>query len=390
MFSRVKPITSELAAKKKDLSSIRDKQTLIQNQLDIISEGTESASQQKDALERARKILEVVEKQRKEFVEEMLSGIAGDVERLYVAVHPDEGIGKITWYLNPNFQGSLEFEGQFQTADNVPPTAYYSESHLDTLGVCVFLSLAKARATENTVLLLDDVVTSVDQVHMERFFTMLNDEAEHFNQLIIATHYRPWRDKYRYETSAGSSVQLIELQSWSLSKGVRHTKTKFSIEELRDAIDIGQFDRQVVASKAGILLESVLDRLARQFECKMPLRADHNFTLADYAGGFSSKLRKLLKVQVTSETGEVVSTELRAKLDTSTEQTWVRNQVGCHFSISGMDISDEDVKSFGNRVVDLAKSLSCGQCGEFPSKNKSGSFWQCSCGKLQLYPLEEP
>ena len=39
---------------------------------------------------------------------------------------------------------------------------------LDTLGVCVFLALAKYKKDDNTVVLLDDVVTSVDQVSVEQ------------------------------------------------------------------------------------------------------------------------------------------------------------------------------------------------------------------------------
>ena len=73
----------------------------------------------------------------------------------------------------------------------------------------MFLALAKHFIDANTVVVLDDVVTSIDQAHMERFMNLLHDEAANFNQLIITTHYRPWRDRYRYAKGPAANVQLI-------------------------------------------------------------------------------------------------------------------------------------------------------------------------------------
>jgi len=390
LYSAINAISSKLAAEKQSLSDTKGKQKALQNHLDTIGNNTKTASDLEILVKILAQILIVVDQQRKKFVDELLQSIAGEVECLYTAVHPSEGIGKIRWYLNPQFQGSLEFDGQFQGVANVPPPAYYSESHLDTLGVCVFLALSKHNKDDNTVVLLDDVVTSVDQVHMERFFKMLNDEAENFNQLIIGTHYRPWRDKYRYYSGTGSKVQLIELQHWSLSKGIRHTKTKFSIEELQDVMVAIPFDRQVVASKAGILLEGIMDRLGRQFQCKLPLKNDPDYFLSDYTGGFSSTLKKLLRVERKKSDDSIENIELGKKIEVSTEQTWVRNKVGCHFSVAGMTISDSDVVEFGRRVIDFSSSVVCESCGEYPNYNKSGSYWECRCSSTKLFPLLSP
>jgi recombinational DNA repair ATPase RecF len=93
----------------------------------------------------------------------------------------------VGFYLNPKFIGSLGFTGHFQGKDDIQPQAYYSESHLDTLGVCIFLALAKKYVDENTIVILDDVITSIDQTHMTRFINMLHDETGNFNQLMLHT-----------------------------------------------------------------------------------------------------------------------------------------------------------------------------------------------------------
>ncbi|HEX3247544.1 MAG TPA: ABC transporter ATP-binding protein, partial [Chloroflexota bacterium] len=111
---------------------------------------------------------------------------------------------------------SIELDAGFQDRDDLPPQAYYSESHLDTLGICVFLALARRFATDRGIVILDDVLTSVDADHMDRFMGMLRDQARHFNQIIVTTHEHTWPERYRDSPDIG----LIELGEWTLRGGI--------------------------------------------------------------------------------------------------------------------------------------------------------------------------
>jgi energy-coupling factor transporter ATP-binding protein EcfA2 len=389
IWSKVSPIESDLQSSYQAELETSNQLNAMKIHLQTITEKESIARRHKSILEGLRKLQEVVEGTRKDFVRDMLGNIAGTVEDMYKQLHPGEGLGGIKWLLKDQFKASIEMLAHFQGATDVLPQGYYSESHLDTLGVCVFLALAKYYNDDSTIVLLDDVVTSVDQVHMDRFFRMLNEEADNFNQLIIATHYRPWREKYRHYSGMSAKVQLVELQEWSLAKGIRHAKTKFSIEELQDCITATPFDRQAVASKGGILLEAILNRLARQLKCRLPFKNEEDYTLAEYAGGFNKELKKLLRAE-HSDGITTTTVDLGPMVEATVDQTWVRNEVGCHFKEPGMDIPDTDVKDFGSKIVTLASSLVCGDCGEFPSRNKSGSYWECKCGRRRLYPLVLP
>lgn len=361
----------------------------VQSHLDTIREKTISAVKYSEIQEKLNQILEIVEKERKDYVDEILAEISKKVEEIYLKVHPDEGLGSVRFYLDPKKPGSLEFEGQFQDAD-VPPQAYYSESHLDTLGVCVFLALALYYNNPATIIILDDVITSVDQVHMQRFMQMLHDVVDNFNQLIITTHYRPWRDRYRFASGPSANIQLIELLHWSLPRGIRHSKTKLSVDELKEFLEDEKYDRQIVASKAGILLESLLDHLALLFRCKLPRQPEPNFTLGDLAVSINKRLKKLLQIHRIISEEEITEISIEPLIESIKELAWIRNQVGCHFNLSGMDVSDPDVKIFGKRTIALAETLICPKCGEIPGRNKSGSYWECKCKMTQLHPLQEP
>jgi energy-coupling factor transporter ATP-binding protein EcfA2 len=341
--------------------------------------------------QKLNKALAIVSQQRKAYVEGVLLAISGEVEKLYTKLHPGEGIGKIRFYLKPNAIGSLEFDAQFQTAPEIPPQAYYSESHLDTLGICVFLALAKYFMTDNTIVVLDDVVTSVDGPHLDRFMQLVHDEAPNFNQVIVTTHYRPWKDRYRTARGPAAKTQVIELRLWSLQWGVQADEAVTAIKELRACLTAPKMDRQAVASKAGIQLESVLDFLTFHYGCKMPRQDDPNYTLGALAMGIDSKLGKLLKTLRPGAAGQPkVETLLKAFIDELTNKAWIRNKAGCHFNNLGSEITDAEIKEFGTKVLALADVLVCADCEAFPTSKPSGSFWQCGCGKVELHPLIQP
>lgn len=351
----------------------------------------EKARQLEASQKKMQDLYEIASGERKTYVEEILVKISSEVEKLYEQLHPGEGIGKIRFYLKPNVIGSLEFDGNFQTAAEIPPQAYYSESHLDTLGICVFLALAKHFKTDKTVVVLDDVLTSIDGPHLDRFMKLLHKEAASFKHVVVTTHYRPWRDRYRWGKGPVANTQMIELGPWTLETGLNIGEFLTAVEELRKAVSTGVFDRQVVASKAGIILESLLDFLTLKYRCSVPRNPSGEHTLGDLAQGIDSKLAKELRSRKPRTKGTTkTETALKPLIDSATEQGWVRNTVGCHFNSLGSEVTDGEVKAFGNQVLDVADSLICPYCHTLATKRPSGSFWQCGCGELELVPLVYP
>ena len=293
--------------------------------------------------------------------------------------------------MEPNAIGSLEFDALFQSVPEIPPQAYYSESHLDTLGICVFLALAKHFNTDETIVVLDDVVTSVDGPHLDRFMELLHGEAPNFNQVIVTTHYRLWRDRYKSARGPAAKTQVIELRAWNMQWGVQADESNTAMKELRQCLSGPKFDRQAVASKAGIQLENVLDFLTYHYGCKMPRQDDPNYTLGALAMGIDSKLGKQMKTITPGESGQPrKESMLKVLIDDLTSKSWIRNKAGCHFSNIGSEISDVDIREFGSKVIALSDLLICRDCEAFPTSKPSGSYWQCQCGKVELHPLIQP
>jgi hypothetical protein len=391
LWSTLLPCREALAQRRRADQKSINQRNAIKGHHDTHTEKLKTAASIATLSGKLNKSLGIVSQKRKAYVESVLATVSGEVERLYVKLHPGEGMGKIRFYLKPNAIGSLEFDAQFQGAPEIPPQAYYSESHLDTLAICVFLALAKHFLTENTVVVLDDVVTSVDSSHLDRFMNLLHEEAPNLNQVLVTTHYRPWKDRYRNARGPAAKTQVIELRTWSLDWGIQSDEAITAVKELRTCLSEPKMDRQAVASKAGIQLESILDFLTYQYNCKMPRQTEPNFTLGALAMGIDSKLGKLMKTIGPGPNMQGrVETLLKPLIDELTSKSWIRNRAGCHFNSLGSDITDQEIKDFGSKVLTLAEALICPNCEAFPESKRSGSFWQCGCGKVELHPLIQP
>ena len=114
---------------------------------------------------------------------------------------------------------------------------------------------------ENTILVLDDVLASVDEPHVERLIEMLYAEAIEFRHCLITTHYRPWKQKLRWGWLKNGQCQFVELSKWTNQHGMTLVRSIPEVERLRTLLNETPPDPQLVCAKAGVILEAALDFL---------------------------------------------------------------------------------------------------------------------------------
>ena len=345
----------------------------------------------------AKKVLEIVENTRKDFFDNELLSVSSEVDRMYQKMHPSEGLGGIKLFLSPGFKHSLEIQANFHTAMGITPQSVYSESHLDTLAICIFIALAKKYSLGKAVLILDDVVMSVDENHLDRFIEMVHDEDSHFAHIIITTHYRPWRDRYRNNRAPGGGVHFLELRDWSTLKGISVYNGKIALDELKQMLNVATaFHRENIATSSGRILENLLDFITLKYGCRLPRKPKNDFVLSELLGGLNAALLAVFKVeQVTKDaTGKYtivgVPILLKPIIDKLKSLTAIRNQVGAHYNFDGALVRDADIIEFGNTTIEFAELLICAECGALPDRKPSGSYWETRTGSIRLYPLVQP
>jgi energy-coupling factor transporter ATP-binding protein EcfA2 len=361
--------------------------------LDALQSNEQLAKDLQDLLPALERTLTVIQEERKKFTDAILAAIATRVGELYEIVHPGEGLNKISLELDPAKRASLEISAEFGGLGNAPPQAYFSDSHLDTLGLCVFLALAVRELPDETILVVDDVLGSVDEPHVDRVIDMLYAQADRFRHCLITTHYGPWRQKYRWGYLKHGQCQFAELTRWSLDKGMTLTKSVPDVEKLRVALGEASPDIQAVCAKAGVVLEAVLDFLTLLYGCRVARRLDGHYTLGDLLPAVDRKLRSALRVEHREEDASgVVSYTVRPlgpHLDKLESIAQARNVFGCHFNTSSFGLPDGDAIMFAQEVLALAEAVIDPEAG-WPRSNKSGSYWATSGETRRLHPLQKP
>lgn len=341
-------------------------------------------------LPRLKQALEVCEKQRKQYLEQVLLAIAVEVGRLYEAIHPGEGLNKISFKLSPTKQGSLDLSAEFLGKQDQPPQAYFSESHLDSLGLCIFLALAARQVPESTIVVLDDVLGSIDEPHVDRVIQMLYDEAKKFKHTILTTHYRPWREKFRRGWLQNNQCEFIELGAWTAAGGIVSAQSSQSpLAELRNHLAASPPNLQVACAAAGVLLEEACDFLAKLYVLNVPYRAG-GLTLGDLLPSVAEKrMAAALRVEVRQADGSYTAVSLGEQLIRLREMAQLRNIFGCHYNELANMLPPKDALAFAQAVHDFASALICDENG-WPRSRKSGSYWATQGETRRLHPLMKP
>lgn len=328
------------------------------------------------------RILEIHEVKRKAFVDSILSSIAGEVGRLYEAIHPKEGLDKIALQLDPKKRASLEIQSEFQN-ENAPPGAYFSNSHLDSLGLCILLALAMRDTPEDTVLILDDVLGSIDEPHADRIVQLIYSESANFMHTLVTTHYQRWHALIRNGQLRVSECQLLELKQWDPQLGViLQESARSMVEILRDNIANRSNEPEPIVQTAGYLLEQMCDWLVSKYELSIPKRRN---TAYDYLCAVKDKYRKQLMVEVRQSNDNYVKTGLKDLLDGIHEIFTIRNIVGAHFNELASHLTADDSLDFGIKVLSLSDLLICKDEG-FPVREKQ-TYLSTPSETRRLYPL---
>lgn len=94
--------------------------------------------------------------------------IGGDFIRFYTFLH-EEDEKFFNAELEPKGPG-LDFKVNFHNKGSFNPRALHSDGHQDSMGLCLFLALCKKASEESVkVIILDDVVISIDTQHRKKY-----------------------------------------------------------------------------------------------------------------------------------------------------------------------------------------------------------------------------
>lgn len=318
--------------------------------------------------------------QRKKSVQDIYNEIKKDINKFYDAMHPHESIGELNLKIKETkSSGSAIIESKFFEKDKEDPRAYYSEGHLDTLGLAIFLALYKRECSSNKdlkFLVLDDILTSVDANHRTNIINLIFKEFKE-HQLIITTHERTlYNEIIELENKNGGTQNFknIEICDWTKEQGPILSDTKSEFEKLKGLYDDLHTDKNTLAADTGRFLELILQNMRYSLELSVPAKYKDKYTIGDIWSNLYCKLNK------NNEFKELYG----SVLENINNFTFLRNVDGCHYNEWADDISKDEVRLFTNNVIDLYNVVFCSKCSSFISLKSDSDDYFCKCKREPL------
>ena len=309
---------------------------------------------------------------RKEAVQSILCNVSILANHMYEEIHPNEGINNTKLHIRDTARASLLLAGEFQGKEE-NPLLHYSESHLDTLGLCYFLSIRLTEAEKDDsfkLLILDDVMHSVDAEHRERIAKML---AKYFSdhQIVITTHDPVFYQKLR-NSFGGTNCTYLRINSWNIKTGPILGDPLTDLDNILEKSKYEKLSQETLGGVCGRFMEYLCKELSESLMVNLIARFRTNHTINDLWPPLSTKLRKC----------KPFPNEIIEKIDNN---LWVRNTCSAHYNEPDVPATINEVQELAGALGQLYQLTYCSnpECNNF-IKRKENSDWECKCGAINF------
>lgn len=306
---------------------------------------------------------------------------------LYRQLHKDDE-GEFEAKIKPVGAG-LDFEVDFFGRGNHPPHALHSEGHQDSMGICLYLALAeKLNKGLINLIMLDDVVMSVDIEHRRQMCSML---AKSFpdRQFMITTHDRTWANQLKSEGMVRSR-ELVEFHNWSIEGGPQVNYDVILWDQIAESL--GKNDVPTTAGQLRRGLECFFGEVCDSLEAFVRYNASHRWELGDLCPAAIREYRELIKKAKDAANSwddhdtiekfnerEKISSAIFAK---SQAEQWAVN-ANVHYN-NWTNFVREDFVPVVEAFKDMCSLFVCEGCGSIlrvTSANHERVNVRCRCGK---------
>jgi recombinational DNA repair ATPase RecF len=291
---------------------------------------------------------EAITKAREQRLNEINSDIAKTVNDYYQRLHPNEGYGDIQLVSERKGAGigiTAEYHGR-----QSHPLGFYSEGHLDSLGIAIFLAYIR-RFAGVQLLILDDIMATIDGAHRLRLARLLADEFTDY-QIILTTHDRLWTEELQGVLDQLQTVQLY----WTIDEGVQ---TKELLEQKWDTyIDLAKTEPADAVLKCARDFEKFLNQMRFNLSLAIPAKYGDQYSIGEMQTQFFAWIKKK-KIQHPN-------TDYESKLDnlekSITSHMKLRNFAGAHYNEWAANLSQREATDFVQYVKDLVELFTCPCC----------------------------
>lgn len=306
---------------------------------------------------------EALTKAREKRLNEINADIAKTVNEYYQQLHPEEGYGDIQLVSERKGLGigiTADYHGR-----QSHPIGFYSEGHLDSLGIAIFLAYIK-RFSSVKILILDDIMATIDGAHRLRLAHLLADEFKDY-QIILTTHDRLWTEELHGVLKELQTVQLY----WDIHTGVQ---TKELLEQKwTNYINIAKTEPADGVAKCARDFEKFLNQMRFNLSLSIPAKQGDRYTIGELLETFFSwfKKRKIANPENRYEKFEEIEEKINSHIK-------LRNWAGAHYNEWAANMTSTEAIDFIKHIQILVELFTCPCCNKnWLSYNKTTKIIYC-------------
>jgi energy-coupling factor transporter ATP-binding protein EcfA2 len=321
------------------------------------------------SLNLAQNIYSAFSDAKKQTTYKVYSEIQTEITNAYIAIHHTEPIGGVELTVEQRRRASTKLNLEL-FGKKGDPRALSSEGHLDSLGLCIFLAFIKRFNSNFGLMVLDDVVTSIDSRHRSNIAKLIIEESKD-RQIIITTHDEVWFKELRacQETyGLGGNFVNDEIINWDINTGPQLRRTRMEWEEIDKYINEG--DKGAAGNKARQYLERVLKEACSNIQAKVQYKEDGRYEVGDLFDPARSTLLNLAR-------GTRFKEEIATAFNDLSITKFMSNVLSHDNELQG-ELSTDEVRSFCNAVHKLDQVLSCPTCHSRLIYDKQSRVLRCS------------
>lgn len=340
--------------------------------------------------DRAKTLLKCFEEARDSVLASIYDAIKDNFNEYYKTIHSED---EKAFASKIKHEGAeLIFEVDFYGRGLFPPHALHSEGHQDSMGVCLFFALNKY-LTQDTIklIILDDVVMSIDRSHRRGFCSLLN-KCFPGRQFIITTHDAAWAKQLKTE-GVVKLKNMIHFVYWNIETGPIFELEKDLWDKIEE--DLKKNDVPSAAHKLRYNAECYFEHTCDFLNARVPYKGHHQWELGDFAPATISIYKEYLKkaknnfqkIKQLNKVEELNRLEKKANdiINKSQVEQWIVNE-NVHYN-KWENFTREDFRPVVGAFKDLFGLFTCDSCGSIISVSYTKAttpkaIVSCGCGKF--------
>lgn len=242
----------------------------------------------------------------------------------------------------------------------------------------MFLAFIKKFNCECNLLILDDIVSTIDSNHRNRICELLFEKFSE-KQFIITTHDKIWYDQI-IATQKMFGVQNkflnYSIRKWSVDFGIDLIPYKKRLEIIEEKLRIS--DKSGAGNEIRQYLEYIMSEICQKFLVKVPYRKNGKYLLNDYFDNFGTRISQI-KVNSNSQWKidlMKIYNELNRYRDIINSLSHY-NEISSNFSI-------EEIDTVFMKLKELEEILSCKTCKSLLEYDQTSKMINCINEKCKI------